>query len=293
MKLKIIEKRNIFFAISGLIILIGLIVFFAKGFNKGIDFTGGTMIQIDMKDEVSVSEVREITDQLDKDAHIIHAGDLNHEIIIKSKMDLSNDERLEFFSKFKEKYNLEDKDLIQSTQFGAKIGSEIQRNAVLSIIFATILMLIYITFRFEFKFGVSAVIALVHDVLIALSIYLILQLSLDSSFIAAILTIVGYSINDTIVVFDRIRENKKTAKRKEYAELINHSISQTVIRSINTSVTTLVTIVCLYLFGVEAVKNFALPLIVGVVVGTYSSIFIASPVWYLMSNSKKLSHKRA
>jgi len=293
MKLKIIEKRNIFFAISGLIILIGLIVFFAKGFNKGIDFTGGTMIQIDMKDEVSVSEVREITDQLDKDAHIIHAGDLNHEIIIKSKMDLSNDERLEFFSKFKEKYNLEDKDLIQSTQFGAKIGSEIQRNAVLSIIFATILMLIYITFRFEFKFGVSAVIALVHDVLIALSIYLILQLSLDSSFIAAILTIVGYSINDTIVVFDRIRENKKTAKRKEYAELINHSISQTVVRSINTSVTTLVTIVCLYLFGVEAVKNFALPLIVGVVVGTYSSIFIASPVWYLMSNSKKLSHKRA
>jgi preprotein translocase SecF subunit len=293
MKLKIIEKRNIFFAISGLIILIGLIVFFAKGFNKGIDFTGGTMIQIDMKDEVSVSEVREITDQLDKDAHIIHAGDLNHEIIIKSKMDLSNDERLEFFSKFKEKYNLEDKDLIQSTQFGAKIGSEIQRNAVLSIIFATILMLIYITFRFEFKFGVSAVIALVHDVLIALSIYLILQLSLDSSFIAAILTIVGYSINDTIVVFDRIRENKKTAKRKEYAELINHSISQTVVRSINTSVTTLVTIVCLYLFGVEAVKNFALPLIVGVIVGTYSSIFIASPVWYLMSNSKKLSHKRA
>jgi len=293
MKLKIIEKRNIFFAISGLIILIGLIVFFAKGFNKGIDFTGGTMIQIDMKDEVSVSEVREITDQLDKDAHIIHAGDLNYEIIIKSKMDLSNDERLEFFSKFKEKYNLEDKDLIQSTQFGAKIGSEIQRNAVLSIIFATILMLIYITFRFEFKFGVSAVIALVHDVLIALSIYLILQLSLDSSFIAAILTIVGYSINDTIVVFDRIRENKKTAKRKEYAELINHSISQTVVRSINTSVTTLVTIVCLYLFGVEAVKNFALPLIVGVIVGTYSSIFIASPVWYLMSNSKKLSHKRA
>lgn len=290
MELKIIEKRNLFFILSGLVILVGVVMFFVKGFNQGIDFTGGTTLQIDMKKEVPVSEIRTITDEIDKSASIIHVGDRHEEILIKTSKDLSNQERLAFFEKFKTTYGLSDADLIQSTQFEPSIGREIQQKAFISILVATLCMLIYITFRFEFKFGVSAVVALVHDVLVALSVYLVLQLTVDSSFIAAILTIVGYSINDTIVVFDRIRENKKTASKKDYVKLIDKSISQTIVRTINTSVTTLTTITCLYIFGVEAIKNFALPLMVGVAVGTYSSIFIASPCWYLMST--KLKGKR-
>lgn len=287
MELKIIEKRNIFFILSGLVILAGLIAFLAMGFNLGIDFSGGTMLHINMKQEVPVVEIRQLTDTVDKEASIIHAGDEHAEIIIKSKVDLSNEERLAFFAKFQEKYGLESSDLIQSEQIGPAIGSEIQKKALISILVATLCMLVYITFRFEFKFGISAVVALIHDVLVALSVYLVLQLTIDSSFIAAILTIVGYSINDTIVVFDRIRENRKTASKKEYDKLINKSITQTIIRTINTSVTTLTTITCLYIFGVEAIKNFALPLMVGVIVGTYSSIFIASPVWYLLNTKTK------
>ena len=181
---------------------------------------------------------------------------------------------------------------IKSEKFGPSVGEEIRRNAYLSIAIATALMLLYITVRFEFRFGLAAVAALIHDVLIGLSVYAIFRLQVNSSFVAAILTIVGYSINDTIVLFDRVRENRKSMKRGEYEELIDSSINQTMTRTINTSITTLVAILCLYIFGVTAIREFALPLLVGVVVGTYSSIFIASPAWYEMMIRDK-HHKRS
>lgn len=292
--MNIIKSRKIFFAISLAIILIGLVTWGVKGLNRGIDFTGGTLVQIDFGKEVPVNELRMITDELDTNADIIHAGDGNHEVIIKTTKDLDNKERLAFFEKFATKYDLtEDDNLIQSQKFKPSIGKEIENSAKWSIFIATLCMLLYITVRFEFKFGVAAVVALVHDVLVALAVYAVLQIPITSSFIAAILTIVGYSINDTIVVFDRIRENRKYFKRNAQEELVNKSIAQTIVRSINTSATTLITILCLYIFGVEAIQDFALPLIVGVAVGTYSSIFIASPVWYMLTKKFKSKSARA
>lgn len=287
MNLKIIEKKNIFFAISSIVILIGIVMMFVNGFNLGIDFTGGTLIQIDLGKTVPVDEIREITDGYDKNVDIIHSGDEQNEIIIKSSKDFSNDERVEIFNEIKEEYGLTDDSPMQSRKIGPSIGKEIQNKALIAIVIATIGMLIYISVRFEFKFGISAIVALLHDVLITLSIYSIFRIQVDSAFVAAMLTIVGYSINDTIVLFDRVRENLKQFKKTEYNKLIDTSISQTIRRTINTSFTTLLAITSLYVFGVDAIKQFALPLIIGVLVGTYSSIFIASPVWYLLKTKSK------
>ncbi len=287
--MKIIEKKNLFFILSLIVIFTGLLFMVTSGLNYGIDFTGGTFLQIDFGKKMPVDEIRELTDSIDKNADIIHAGEGKNQIIIKTSVDLDNQARKELFNQFKEKYNLDDDALKQSDKFGASIGKEIQNKALISVIIATIGMLIYITFRFEFIFGISAVIALIHDVLVALAVYSVFKLPVNSSFVAAMLTIVGYSINDTIVVFDRIRENLKIMKKDSYSDVINKSISQTIVRSINTSFTTLLAIVCLYIFGVEAIKDFALPLIVGVLVGTYSSIFIASPMWYILKS--KLPNK--
>lgn len=286
MKLNIIKNVKIFSSISIGIVIIGLIFAAVMGLNLGIDFTGGTLIQIEFGKTMDVDEIREITNEIDTNASIVHAGQNKTQIIIKSAVNLTNAERIELFNKFKEKYNLEDTALINQQKFGPSMGNEIRNKAFISVLIATVGMLAYITFRFEFKFGVSAIIALIHDVLIGLAVYSILRIPVNSSFVAAMLTIVGYSINDTIVVFDRIRENIKLMRKDTYEDIVNTSISQTLTRSINTSVTTLLAIASLYIFGVEAIKDFALPLIIGVLAGTYSSIFIASPMWYFLISRK-------
>ncbi|WDV47545.1 protein translocase subunit SecF [Clostridiaceae bacterium M8S5] len=291
--MNIIKRRNIFFALSGLLIIVGLVVFFTSGLNLAIDFTGGTLMQIELDKTIEVPEIRQITDGFDKSAEIIHAGDNKSQIIIKTKEDLNNEKRQSVFNQFKEKYKLKDEAFLQSRKIGPSIGEEIKRRAVLSVVAATIGMLIYITIRFQFLYGLSAVIALLHDVLIAIAFYAVFKVPVNSSFVAAILTIVGYSINDTIVVFDRIRENLGKMRKESYDDIINTSISQTIVRSINTSFTTLIAISSLYIFGVEAVKDFALPLIIGIVVGTYSSIFIASPIWYIFKKGGHSKTKRA
>lgn len=286
-----IQRRNIFFIISALVIVFGLIYGFTTGLNLGLDFTGGTMMQIDFEENIPVEDIRKITDTFDTKASIIHAGTNKKEVIIKSTLDLDNQERKEVFAKFKEAYDLEDEALINSEKFGPSIGSEIQRKAILSVIIATIGMLIYISFRFEVKFGLAAIIALIHDSLVIFAVYAVLNIPLDSTFVAAILTIVGYSINDTIVVFDRIRENLKLMKKEKYEDIVNVSIKQVIPRTINTSFTTLLAIVTLYILGVDAIKDFAFPLIVGIIVGTYSSIFIASPTWYLLKTKLREKNK--
>ena len=295
--MKVIENRKIFFGISLAIIILGIIMTGVNGLQKGIEFEGGTLIQINIGKQIPVDEVREITNEFDKEAHIIHSGNEKDEIIIKSKMDLSNAERNDVFEKFKEKYNLKDEDLVLSIKFGPTMGKEIKKKSFLSAAIAVVAMLIYITWRFEFKFALSAIIALVHDVLITLSVYAIFKIPINSSFIAAILTILGYSINDTIVIFDRIRENNRNSRKEShdeayYIKLIDGSIRQSLARTINTTLTTLVTIILLYVFGVEDIRILAFPLIVGVISGTYSSMFIASPLWYLLKkNEKKGNYK--
>ena len=274
--------------------IIGLVFALIGGVNLGIDFTGGTMMHINMDNIYEVSEIESAIDDYDINPDIIQAGMDNQEIIIKTKESLNNTQRIEIFNTLVETFSLSDDALLEAEQFGPQIGSEIQSKALNSILIASLGMLIYITLRFELIYGIASIIALIHDVLILLAVYSIFNIPINSSFIAAVLTIVGYSINDTIVVFDRVRENVKLMKKSSYVDIANHSLSQTLTRSINTSLTTLLVIGCLYVLGVESIKEFALPLMAGVIVGTYSSIFIASPLWaFMKERTKKVRFKKA
>lgn len=285
--MKIAQNYKIWFAISLVVIVAGIAGSLFMGLNLGIDFTGGTMMQIEMGETVEVKEIKTVIDEFNLDPDIIHAGAEKTEIIIKTKESLSNAERMEIFSKVQAEYSLETDAFIGAEQFGPAIGDEIQNRALIAVILASVGMFIYIIFRFEMIYGVSSIIALMHDVLILVSIYAIFRVPVNSSFIAAVLTIVGYSINDTIVVFDRVRENVKKMEKASFAEIANTSLKQTITRSINTSLTTLLVIGSLYVLGVESIKEFAFPLMAGVLVGTYSSIFIASPVWVLFKTAQK------
>ena len=285
--MKIVENRKIWFAISSLIIIIGLVLGAVRGFNVGIDFTGGTLMEIELHKAVAIEEIREIVNEFDASASVNLLGEERTVVQIRTTKDLDSNERTEIFKEFQEKYNLVAEDFLRTDQFGPAVGREIQNAALLAVIVSALGMLAYITYRFEVRFGIAAIIALIHDVLMVVAVYSILRIPVNSPFVAAILTILGYSINDTIVVFDRIRENLRFLKKNNFAEVANTSISQTVSRSINTSLTTLICIVSLYVFGVEQIREFALPLMAGVISGTYSSIFIASPVWVMLKEMQK------
>lgn len=279
--MNIIKNRKIYAMISAIIIIIGLVMFFTKGLNYGIDFSGGTLIEIKAGSFIEADEVKKIVDEYDPNANIVHGGADKETVIIKSTLDLKNNEITSIIDSFMEQYGIEENgDNFQSRKIGATISDEIKKKALLSTVIATILMLAYITWRFQFAFGVAAILALVHDILIMLAVYSIFRIPVNNAFIAAILAVVGYSINDTIVIFDRIRENLKLFPREKIEDTINNSIKKSLMRTINTSVTTLVSIVVLYIVGVEDVKVLALPLIIGIISGTYSSLFIASPLLY-------------
>lgn len=283
--MKLIKNKNTFRIISVAIILVGLVMFLINGFNFGIDFTGGTIIEISANKFIEVEDAKAIMDEYDNDASIIHGGTNKEELIIKSTLDLSNESVNGIISSFADEYGV-DKDNIKSEKFGPTMGKEIRDKAWLSITIASIAMLLYITFRFEFKFGLAALIALLHDVIITVAVYAIFKLPVNSSFIAAILTIVGYSINDTIVIFDRIREELRLNPKVTLDNIINGSIQHSLRRTIITTITTLIAVIVLYIIGVEAVKVLALPLIIGMLSGTYSSLFIAPAVWFDLKNRK-------
>ncbi|GAB6108808.1 protein translocase subunit SecF [Fusibacter bizertensis] len=272
------KHYKLWFAFSGAVILIGIIMMLVNGLNLGIDFTGGTMMQVELTQEVSVQEVKDLITDFNLDPDVVHSGVAKTGVIIKTKQSLDNAKRTEIFNVFKDKYAIESKDF-SADQFGPSMGTEIRNRAIISVLIASVFMLIYISIRFETVFGVAAIICLLHDVLFLIAVYAITGRTINSSFIAAVLTIVGYSINDTIVVFDRVRENVKRDRSKDYFSLINTSVTQTMSRTINTSLTTLLVIGALFVFGATSIQEFAFPLLVGVSVGTYSSIFIASPVW--------------
>jgi preprotein translocase subunit SecF len=292
--MKIVERSRLWLGISGLLILVGLVFTMTTGLNLGIDFTGGTIIQIDLGKSFTTQEIREITDGFDKEASITYAGEERTQVQIKTKLNLSEKERAEVFEKFKDKYNLDNEDLLSMQKVGPAIGEQLKKQAFISLAAAAVGMLLYITYRFEFKFGVVATTALLHDVLIVLAVFAVMQIPINTSFIAAMLTIVGYSINATIVIFDRIRENRGFMKKgTSLAEVVNLSITQTLARSINTSLTTLLTIGMIYIMGVSAIKEFALPLIVGIIAGTYSSVLIAGPLWVIWKSKEGPAVRRA
>lgn len=284
---KVIEKTKIWFSISLAIILVGIVLMATRGLNFGIDFKGGTKIVVDFGDSFDKVEADGIVKEYASDAVTKTVESTQYEI--KSK-DLDETKTSELFNALKEKYSLEDSALISQSQIGPSVGKELTRNAIVSVLVACVAMLIYIAIRFEFNFGIAAITALVHDVLITLTFYAIFNISINNSFIAAMLTIVGYSINDTIVIFDRIRESSRSMRRSTPTEIANVSINKTLARSINTSLTTLIIIGAVNIF-VPTVREFSFPLLIGIAAGAYSSIFIASPVWVLLQK-RKIKNKK-
>ena len=288
---KIVEKSKIWFSISLAIILIGVVLMCTRGLNFGIDFKGGTKLVVELGDNFDKVEVDNIVKEYASDAVTKTVEGTQYEIKLT---ELDETKTAELFDALKEKYTLDDSALVSETQIGPSVGKELSRNAIIAVLVACVAMLVYIAIRFEFTFGVAAIGALIHDVLITLSVYAIFDIPVNSSFIAAMLTIVGYSINDTIVVFDRIRENNHSMRRSNPAEIANKSINKTLARSINTSLTTLIIIGAVNVF-VPTVREFSFPLLIGIAAGAYSSIFIASPIWVILKNkmNKKKSVKTA
>lgn len=286
---KFVEKSKIWFSISLAIILVGLVLMVTRGLNFGIDFKGGTKLVIELGEGFDKVEVDEIVKQYVEDAVTKTVESTQYEIKAK---DLDETKSDELFEALKEKYSLEDSALVSQSQIGASVGKDLTRNAIISLAIACIAILIYIAIRFEFNFAVAAIVALLHDVLLTLSVYAIFNVPVNVSFIAAILTIVGYSINDTIVVFDRIRENIHSMRRSTPTEIANVSINKTLARSINTSLTTLIVIGAVNFF-VPTVREFSFPLLIGIAGGAYSSIFIASPAWVILKNRNSKKAKTA
>lgn len=289
-KFDFIGNRKKFYALSLCIIIIGIGCAGIKGFNYGIDFTGGTAIQLDMGQRTDIDEVKQTISKYKLNPQIVYAGKEQTQIVIKTIKDLKADERQEVINTIDAKYHLGDNAVLSSEEFGPTVGKELRHNAVKSIIIATLCMLIYIRFRFKnWNFGLAAVGGLLHDVLVTLSIYAIFGFTINNPFIAGILTVVGYSINDTIVVFDRIRENKKFYKRKEVASMVNDSINQTLTRSLMTSITTIIVMVPLFFMVSSEIRQFLIPLLIGVSVGTYSSIFLCSPLLFESLRKQSMS----
>ncbi len=288
-----VKKRKTFFGISGAIILVGIIMLFVNRatigsvLNYSLDFVGGTATSVtfetvpdrEVVDGVIVTGLEDIT----KDANVSWqtVNDTN-EIIFKTRA-LEAEEREALEQLLYTNFGIT-QDKIEMETISATVSGEMKREAIISVLVATLCMMIYIWFRFsDIRFGASAVAALLHDVMVVLTFYAVIRLSVGSTFIACMLTIVGYSINATIVIFDRVRENKRSMGRRETLDdVINKSVAQTLSRSIFTSLTTFIMITVLYILGVSSIKEFALPLMVGILCGTYSSIFLAAPLWGLL-----------
>ncbi|SNX52650.1 protein translocase subunit SecF [Thermoanaerobacterium sp. RBIITD] len=285
----VIGKTKVWFTISGIIILAGLIAMFTMGLNWGLDFTGGTVMEFDLHKTVTTSTNTEITNLLKshgvKESQVKAIGTNNTHVSI-STPSLDDKTRTEVIDDLKSKYKLTDKDLVSSQNVGAALGKEMQVGTIFASLVAAALMLIYIGFRFNFEMGAAAVLALIHDILIMLAAYALLRIVVNTPFVAAILTVFGYSINDTIVIFDRIRDNIKLMRKSSYAEIANVSINETMTRSINTVMTVLLMLILMYFFGPASIKSFALPLLIGIASGAYSSIFIASPLWVIFKDKE-------
>ncbi len=288
----LIGKRKVARIFSAALIVVGVASLIIQGPKLGIDFTGGTSLRLQFKEGISIGEVRSAIAGLGYgNAEIKNFGS-SEDILIRVQEKETSGSGITDAIKAELSRIFPDNPYVERSKDGIspKIGAELRTATVSAVLIALAGMLIYITWRFEFKFAVGAIAALFHDVIITLGVFSVLQLEIDLPIIAAFLTIVGYSLNDTIVVFDRIRENLKVLRRETYESIVNTSVNQSLTRTIITSLTTLVVVLVLYFFGGSVIHNFAFALIVGVLIGTYSSIFVASPIvveWELSSQAKK------
>lgn len=285
----IVKNYKIFFSITIIFLLIGFGSIVTRGFNLGIDFTGGSIVDLTFENPVNVAQVRDVLKEHDMGNSIIQLENSDgkteaNSVLIRTGV-VEDTELRATMNDLQSK--LGNYQIQRVEQVGATIGSELLQQAAMAIVLSWVLMIAYITFRFEFKFAIAAIIALIIDVLVVLSYFSLFQMEMDSSFVAALLTVVGYSVNGTIVIFDRIRENLKIHRRSEsLGEMVDNSIWQCMTRTIYTVATSLFAIVSIFLLGGETIHNFSFAMLVGFASGAYTSIFLAGPMWMFLKNKK-------
>lgn len=285
----IVKNYKIFFSITIIFLLIGFGSIVTRGFNLGIDFTGGSIVDLTFENPVNVAQVRDVLKEHDMGNSIIQLENSDgkteaNSVLIRTGV-VEDTELRATMNDLQSK--LGNYQIQRVEQVGATIGSELVQQTAMAIVLSWVLMIAYITFRFEFKFAIAAIIALIIDVLVVLSYFSLFQMEMDSSFVAALLTVVGYSVNGTIVIFDRIRENLKIHRRSEsLGEMVDNSIWQCMTRTIYTVATSLFAIVSIFLFGGETIHNFSFAMLVGFASGAYTSIFLAGPMWMFLKNKK-------
>jgi len=278
--------RKLALIVSSIFLVVLISSLFIKGLNWGLDFTGGTLVELSYPNGAEIDSIRDtLRSEGFEGAQVANFGS-NKEVLIKLPGTISDSLGSEIISLLKKQNLNEDIDLRRIEYVGPQIGSELRDDGGTAMLIALAFMMLYIAFRFQSRFAGAAVIALIHDVIIVLGIFSLLQIDFDLTVLAALLAVIGYSLNDTIVVSDRIRENIRAIDSEDVYKIINTSLNQTLGRTLVTSMTTLLVLFSLYLLGGELIKNFALALIFGVIVGTYSSIYIAANALILMGLSK-------
>lgn len=284
-----IKHRNKYVIFSSVMVLASLIFFLVIPLNLSVDFKGGELLQLQFKQELNKDKLNNTLEGLEKDIPQLNARRLQYSegntIVVRTEQLQENQKAL---LKEKVKEQVGEFDVVKNDTVGPTIGKELAANALKALGIGAILIIIYVTIRFEFVYAIAGLIALLHDVIITAGLIALFRFEINTPFIAAILTILGYSINDTIVVFDRIRENEeKEGKKKEYGVIIDESINQVFVRSMYTSITTTISVLMLLLFGGETLRTFSMALFIGMIFGTYSSVFLASPLVYMMRKFRK------
>ncbi|HEX7056316.1 MAG TPA: protein translocase subunit SecF [Bacilli bacterium] len=293
-KFDFMKHRKTFFTISIVITVLGIISLLVFNLNYGVDFKSGTTLDITTGKAFDKQQAESLLKEAGVTASVLTMGGNNERVTARFDRVLKDTETQAVIAKFKEKFG--DQVTYEESTVDVEMARELARNAIYAVLLACGLIFAYIIIRFEWRFALGGIIALIHDAFIVISFFSIFHLEVNLPFIAAVLTIIGYSINDTIVIYDRVRENLRFAKLKSYrdiAEVVNKSVRQTMTRSINTVITVLVAAICLFAFGSPAIRLFSLAMIVGLVSGAYSSIFIASPIWASLKLGSLEARKRA
>ncbi|MCL1790738.1 MAG: protein translocase subunit SecF [Peptococcaceae bacterium] len=282
----IIEKRNVWLIISGVLLVMSIVSLLVLGLNLGMAFKGGTMVSMTFAEPITQQGVSDVlVSEGIAGPQVQLSGD--YRAIIRTN-ELDDSQRADVLAALQERFGAYDPTSFEEETVGASIGGELLRSAIVALLVACGLMLVYLVFRFKFNYAVSGVLALLHDIVVTIGVFALLRWQIDPPFIAAILTVFGYSINDKVVIFDRIRENEGAQrKRTSYKDLVDQSLWQTMARSINTAVAVLLALFAIYLLGGEATKTFSLAMIIGVVIGMYSSIFLASQFVVLLKPLSK------
>ena len=269
-------KRLPFLGLSSILVIASLILLFTKGLNFGIDFAGGTIVQVKYEQAAPINQIRDTLKETKYTNSTITKFGSDEEVVIRikgSSSDLANDigDEMHQILKATGEFEIRRVDMV-----GPKVGGELREKGIMALSLSLIVILIYLSFRFEWRFAVASIFALIHDITIALGAIALFNIEVNLDILAAILTLLGYSLNDTIIVFDRIREGIQTSKASKLGEMINESVSKTLSRTTLTSLTTVFVVATLYFFGGEIINGFAFTMLVGIIIGTYSSIFVAA-----------------